>query len=212
MKIQGIIKGSNERGVKLDGKWYNYLNYANEGIPRPEEGTEVELEVRRGLIQKLKVLKTTSEISLAPRPPVLKGFTESVKTSYGDLYITVNTLEREPFEVLLRMEKSNHGVVANCEIIGRLISLVLRSGVNVEEIVEELQIINKASVLYSVGTSVSILDAVAQVLRKNFLRESGKELENSTHLEYCSNCDTQGSMAFQNGCSLCLSCGSTDCY
>lgn len=212
MKIQGIVEESNKRGVKLDGKWYNYLRYADEEILRPGEGMEVELEVRKGLIQKLKVLKTTPGISPARRPPVLKGFTESVKTSYGDLYITVNTLEGEPFEVLLRMDKSNYGVAANCEIIGRLISLVLRSGVSVEEIVEELQSINKASVLYSVGISVSILDAVTQVLGRDFLRKPRRELENSTHLEHCPSCNTKGSLAFQGSCSTCYSCGFTDCY
>jgi len=212
VKIQGIVEASNKRGVRLDGKWYNYLRYADEEIPRPEEGMEVELEVRRGLVRKLKVLETTPGISPARRPPILKGFTELVKTGYGNLYVTVNTLEGEPLEVLLRMGKSNYGVAANCETVGRLVSLALRSGISVGRIIEELQSINKPSVPYSGRIVISILDAVAQVLRRNFLRKSRKELENSTHLEHCLNCNMQGSLVFQGGCSVCYSCGFTECY
>ena len=208
MKIRGIIESSNERGLKLDGRWYKF--YTDEEIPRPEEGTEVEIEMRKGMIRKLNILKTITETRPAERPPILAGFTEVAETRYGNLYITINTLGGKPFEILMRMGKSSHWVASICETVGRLVSLALRGGISVKTIVEELQNIDKSSIAN--GVAVSIPRAVSQILIKNFLNEPRKESENLIYLEDCPNCNTERSIVFQGGCSTCHVCGFTDCY
>ncbi len=209
MKIQGIVEESNKRGVKLEGKWYDF--YKDEEIQRVERGTEVEIEMRKGMILKLNI-KTALEARPAGRPQTLEGFTEFAETSYGNLYVTINILEGKSFEILLHTSKSDHWVADYCEIIGKLVSLALGSGVSVKSIVEELQNNDKSLVSYSNGVAVPISQAVAQILSRNFVDEPRKEPENLIYFDDCPNCNTERSLVFQGGCSTCHSCGFTDCY
>ncbi|MER3446792.1 MAG: hypothetical protein C4291_08085 [Candidatus Dadabacteria bacterium] len=206
MKIRGVVEALNEREVKLGGKWYGIYT---EEIPKPKEGMEVEIETKRGMIRKLNVIKTMPEISPAERPRILEGFTELVETVWGDLYITVNTLEGKPFEILVRIAESDRGIGDTCGTIGRLVSLALRSGIGVKSILEELQGIDKSS---PNGVAASIPGAVAQILIRNFVDEHGKEPEDLVYFEDCPNCNKEGALVLQGGCSTCHSCGFTDCY
>lgn len=206
MRIRGIVEEANERGVKLGGKWYGLHT---EEIPKPQEGAEVEIETRKGMIRKLNIIETTTQINTAERPQVLEGFTEFVETMCGNLYVTVNTLGGKPFEILVRTGKSDYRLGATCEIIARLVSLALKSGTEVKSIAEELQCIDKSS---SNGMGASIPGAVAQILIRNFVDERMREPEDLIYFEDCPNCNTEGALIFQGGCSTCHSCGFTNCY
>ncbi|MGH7791143.1 MAG: adenosylcobalamin-dependent ribonucleoside-diphosphate reductase, partial [Thermodesulfobacteriota bacterium] len=48
------------------------------------------------------------EIKPLKRPQFLQGFTEAIKTGYGNLYVTVNTYEGRPFEVFVQIGKSGY--------------------------------------------------------------------------------------------------------
>lgn len=208
MRIRGIVEEADERGVKLGGKWYGLCT---EEIPRPKEGVEVEIETRKGVVRKLNIIETTAQrINTAERPQVLEGLTELVETTYGNLYVTVNTLEGKPFEILVRTGKSDRRLGATCEIIARLVSLALKNGTEVKSIAEELQCIDKS--FSSNGMGVSIPGAVAQILIRNFVDERRREPEDLIYFEDCPNCNTEGALIFQGGCSTCRSCGFTDCY
>ncbi|MGE5445974.1 MAG: hypothetical protein ACM3SR_15510 [Ignavibacteriales bacterium] len=207
MRIRGIVEEANERGVKLGGKWYGFHT---EEIPKPQEGAEVEIETRKGMIRKLNIIETTTQINTAERPQVLEGLTEFVETMCGNLCVTVNTLGGKPFEILVRTGKSDYRLGATCEIIARLVSLALKSGTEVKNIAEELQSIDKSS--SSDGMAASIPRAVAQILIRNFVDERRREPEDLIYFEDCPNCNTEGGLIFQGGCSTCHSCGFTDCY
>ncbi len=181
------------------------------------------------------------EVKPTKRPQFLKGFTEVIKTGYGNLYVTVNTYDNKPFEVFVQIGKSGYTTMADAEATGRLVSLALRSGISVKEVVEQLEGIGGSSPVFSEGKLVmSIPDAIATVLRKHFVGEK-KTLNDSdktetTPIEFKSAehqteelvtakqssrsgdvtleaCPDCGSraLAFESGCVTCRSCAYSKC-
>ncbi len=157
-------------------------------------------------------LHPENEIKPVKRPQMLEGFTEVIKTGYGSLYVTINTCEGKPFEVFIQIGKSGYSTMADAEAIGRLVSLSLRSGVNVKDVVEQLEGIGGASQVYSEGKLVmSIPDAIATILRKHFIDEAKVSKKASDiDLELCPDCHSR-SLAFESGCVTCRSCGYSKC-
>ena len=114
------------------------------------------------------------------RPWVLEGFTEAIKTGYGNLYVTVNSYEGKPFEVFVQIGKSGFTTMADAEATGRLISLSLRSGVDVRDVVEQLEAIGGSSPVFSGGRVImSVPDAIAKVLRSHFVENGRSDDENN---------------------------------
>lgn len=151
------------------------------------------------------------------RPAVLEGFTEVIKTGYGNLYVTVNTYQGKPFEVFVQIGKSGYTTMADGEAIGRLASLALRSGVSVEEVVDQLEGIGGALPIYVEGKLImSIPDAIATVLKKHFLTGKGATLADTkgprldVHLERCPDCGSR-TLVYEQGCMTCRNCGWTRC-
>jgi ribonucleoside-diphosphate reductase alpha chain len=155
------------------------------------------------------------EIKPLRRPQSLQGFTEAIKTGYGNLYVTVNTYEGRPFEVFVQIGKSGYTTMADAEAMGRLTSLALRSGISVKDVVEQLEGIGGASPVFSDGKLVmSIPDAIAAVLKKHFVAEENV-VEKKTRgididLERCPDCGSRA-LAFEQGCISCKSCGFSKC-
>jgi ribonucleoside-diphosphate reductase alpha chain len=154
------------------------------------------------------------------RPAVLTGLTEKVTTGYGNLYVTVNVKDGRPFEVFATIGKSGYTTMADTEAICRLISLSLRGGVPVAEIVRQLRGIGGSSQVYSDGSRIfSIPDAIAQVLGRHFCpaevsSETGKDSGRArppspVESEICPECAEP--MAFDSGCYHCASCGYSNC-
>lgn len=168
----------------------------------------------------MKSVETRAGISLpeikpVKRPQHLEGFTEAIKTGYGNLYVTVNRHEGRPFEVFVQIGKSGYTTMADAEAIGRLVSLALRSGINVKDVVEQLEGIGGASPVFSEGKLVmSIPDAIAAVLKKHFVSPDGNGIETKKavdiDLERCPDCGSR-SLAFEQGCINCKSCGFSKC-
>ncbi len=170
----------------------------------------------------------TQKESVRPvtRPQVLEGFTEAIKTGYGNLYVTVNTYEGKPFEVFVQIGKSGFTTMADAEATGRLISLSLRSGVDVRDVVEQLEAIGGSSPVFSGGRVImSVPDAIAKVLRSHFVTEKKTNDDGATietagvgeekvstdiMLEQCPDCGSRA-LAFESGCVTCRSCGFSKC-
>ncbi|MBN1932971.1 MAG: vitamin B12-dependent ribonucleotide reductase, partial [Desulfobacterales bacterium] len=101
------------------------------------------------------------------RPETLEGFTTKMKTGMGQLYVTVTEYQGQPFEVFATIGKSGRSTTAKTEAIGRLVSLAFRSGVKVENIVEQLKGIGGEHPVFQEGGLVlSIPDAISRVLEK----------------------------------------------
>ncbi len=83
---------------------------------------------------------SSEEVKPIKRPQCLQGFTEVIKTGYGNLYVTVNTIEERPVEVFVQIGKSGYSTMADAEATGRLVSLALRSRIAVEDVIEQLRV------------------------------------------------------------------------
>ncbi len=145
------------------------------------------------------------------RPQVLEGFTEKIKTGMGYLYVTVSEINHRPFEIFATIGKSGKSTMAKTEAIGRLISLALRSGVQVEEIVDQIKGIRGEHAVFQEGGLVySIPDAIAKVLEKRYLNDrTSQKSENGLKADACPECGQ--AVAFEEGCMTCHACGYTKC-
>lgn len=151
------------------------------------------------------------ERSPMERPDIVFGFTQKVRTGLGELYLTVNEVDGKPFEVFATIGRSGRSITAKAEAIGRLVSLALRSGVNVREIVKQLKGIGgEHPVFQKKGMLLSIPDAVSWVLENRYLQGTTPgRLSNSLSKSECPECS--GELVFQEGCFVCPSCGFTKC-
>src|SRR5215207_250232 len=46
-QIRGRVEQTNEKGLKVDGRWFNWSQFSRATV-RPDEGDDVELEIARG--------------------------------------------------------------------------------------------------------------------------------------------------------------------
>ena len=64
-QIRGRVEQTNEKGLKVDGRWFNYSQYSRSTV-RPQEGDDVELEIARGkFINDARILGEGAEHALS---------------------------------------------------------------------------------------------------------------------------------------------------
>ena len=104
----------------------------------------------------------------SPRPDSLSGVTQRVETGYGKLYVTINEDEQGlPFELFANIGHSGGYTNSFTEALAKVISTALRSGVDPEEIVDELQGTRSPKVAWDKGEQIqSIPDAIGTALRR----------------------------------------------
>ena len=164
------------------------------------------------------------------RPKDMKGVTERIRTGHGTMYITINFDEDKPFEVFTTLGKAGGCDSAQLEAISRLVSLALRSGIDMREIVEQLRGITCCPA-WDNGTLVrSAPDAVALALAGHANSESRPEemqegsqlkllpeskerpkwdLEGANPKSRCPDCTSL--LIYQEGCLMCAGCGWNKC-
>jgi ribonucleoside-diphosphate reductase alpha chain len=148
------------------------------------------------------------------RAKITKGVTECVNTGCGHLYVTVNSDNQGTFEVFALLGKAGGCAAAQLEAIGRLISLSIRVGVKVSDIVKHLRGIRCPSLAWEDGKSVlSCADAIASVLEKHIKSDNKPELEDyglaKNMAGQCPECSNM--LVFSEGCYHCPACGYTKC-
>jgi ribonucleoside-diphosphate reductase alpha chain len=129
-------------------------------------------------------------------------------TGCGNLYVTINRDESgRLFEVFTNIGKAGVCAQAQAEAIGRLVSLILRSGVDPRQIVKQLKGISCQSPVWSKNEKItSCADAIAKALEQ----ELGEVVEVAQGNEgACPDCG--GRVEFQEGCLVCVSCGFSKC-
>ena len=145
------------------------------------------------------------------RPEVVQGFTQKIQTGLGAMYLTVNEIDGKPFEVFATIGKSGRSITAKAEAIGRLVSLALRSGVEVRDIVAQIKGIGgEHPVFRGKGLLLSIPDAIAWVLERRYLKDEHRGSGVADIEEHrCPECDEP--LVFQEGCLICPACGFSRC-
>jgi ribonucleoside-diphosphate reductase alpha chain len=113
------------------------------------------------------------------RPPSLKGATRRLPSPLGDLYVTVNEDDSgRPFEVFATLGKAGGAAMADVEGIGRLISLALRSGIPMTDVIQQLRgIACDRAVGIGPNKVLSVPDAIAQALAQHMQEKLGVQQE-----------------------------------
>lgn len=142
------------------------------------------------------------------RQRVLNGQTIKMTLPQGNLYVTANrngdNIIRETFVTL---GKSGGDEKADAEALGRLISLFLQHGGDIQDVVHSLKGIQGRDVSWDNGQQLlSVPDAVAKALENM----TGNTVELESELKDCPECG-QSAIIFENGCHRCTSCGYSKC-
>ncbi|MGE5298021.1 MAG: adenosylcobalamin-dependent ribonucleoside-diphosphate reductase [Acidobacteriaceae bacterium] len=118
-----------------------------------------------------------TKITPRRRPDVMHGSTYKIVTAYGNLYVTVNEDEYGPFEVFSQLGKAGGFFGAQTEAICRMISLSLRSGIGIGDVIDQLKGIRGPDPVFHNGERIlSLPDAIANVL-ENHLKRGQTELK-----------------------------------
>jgi len=174
-------------------------------------GTQV---LTTGKVEKVEKVEGAG-LTPRKRSKITTGVTERVTTGCGYIYVTVNSDEQGIFEVFSHLGKSGGCASAQLEATCRLISLALRSGVDVAAVVRQLRGIRCPNIAWGEGKSIlSCADAIASVLEKHIGDDDNKpKLENyGLAKNLAGQCPDCGNLlAYQEGCFVCHSCGYTKC-
>ena len=164
------------------------------------------------------------------RPKVTRGITERVSTGCGYIYVTLNFDVHGVVEVFSTLGKAGGCAAAQLEAISRLISLSLRSGLDLSSVVKQLRGIRCPSIAWEQGHAItSCADAIASVLQK-YIKGDGGNSSDAQSSEVIADTETSqsgnsevvrstagqcpecgGPLIYQEGCNICLNCGFTKC-
>ncbi len=181
-------------------------------------------------IEKKERQKEDKPRKIIPRErcDVTYGVTEKITTGCGNLYITVNKDQEGLCEIFSTMGKAGGCASSQLEATSRMISLALRSGIDMESIIKQLKGIRCPAPAWTNGGMIlSCPDAIARVLEKHLssgcqqaqLFEAIPEQNKSQKLSkgvtisdvvgVCPDCGA--SLMFADGCMVCRACGYSKC-
>ena len=144
------------------------------------------------------------------RPEITKGITQKIKIGCGNLYVTVNYDSSGICEVFTNVGRAG-GCPSQSEATSRLVSMALRSGVDVQSIIEQLRGIRCHSTLRQKGLKVlSCPDAIGRVLERVVELRSGEaDTPSASSGSKCPECASP--LEHESGCVMCRSCGYSKC-
>ncbi len=173
------------------------------------------------------------------RPKDTFGVTRRIRTGEGTLYITINHDENGLCEIFTTIGKAGGNAAAQAEAISRLISLSLRSGMDVSEIIKQLKGISGPNPVWENGQLIlSTPDAIGKALEQHMKEmhdKSHQDLHELAHQEepqtkssgagfnmvepsngatsstmsICPECGS--TISHEGGCLLCRNCGYSKC-
>ena len=160
-----------------------------------------------------------------PRPDVTQGVTQKIKIGCGNLYVTVNYDKNGICEVFTNLGRAG-GCPSQSEATSRLVSMGLRSGLDVDVIIEQLRGIRCHSTIRRKDVKVlSCPDAIGRALetvakmQKTLAAGEGAACESveSNHdpitlqepVALCPECGEI--LEHEGGCNICRKCGYSKC-
>ncbi len=178
-----------------------------------------------------------SKVTPRKRGKFTVGRTEKLQTADGTLYITINQDEYGLCEVFTNIGKHGSDVASWSEAVGRLISLCLRSGVNLRSLVNQLRGITSNPIWQDGEQILSVPDAIGKAMARyleankeqfgdldlssepegistlmsNTIEDPQKDNNEFVKVEYvtCPDCGTR--VEHESGCVVCRSCGFSKC-
>lgn len=204
------------------------------GVTIYRDGSRSEQVLYVGDKKEEKIQKQEA-VTPRPRPEMTRGVTEKVVIGCGNLYITVNYDDEGICEVFTNLGRAG-GCPSQSEATSRLISTALRSGMDVNALIEQLKGIRCHSTLRQRANNKNIKvlscpDAIGRVLEKvvrmredqsrvaQYADEPIKPAPSSDNGADCAHpasaglpCPECGSeMEHEGGCVICRACGYSKC-
>ncbi len=179
----------------------------------------------------------SAKIAPRPRPEVTRGITEKVVIGCGNLYVTVNYDDEGICEVFANLGRAG-GCPSQSEATSRLISTALRSGLDVNAIIEQLKGIrchstlrqralnNNIKVLSCPDAIGKVLEKVARIKAEEDAKKAADGFEKPIEREEPAECACCGeperipsqpcpecaaAMEHEGGCVICRACGYSKC-
>lgn len=154
------------------------------------------------------------------RPDRTVGTTERITTGCGHLYVTINADEEGVCEIFTQLGKAGGCASSQLDSIGRLCSLALRSGVELEAIKKHLRGIRCPSPTWGKGGQVtSCADAIGIAIEHYLAMQNGEtdkvdKIEKNvnkqdTMIGACPDCGSP--VSHESGCVVCHYCGFSKC-
>ncbi len=211
------------------------LNVGVSGKEKGEGKAEAPKEIR---VEVPKMVPLPQPLKPRPRPDVITGRTQKIMTGYGAVYITINEDDQGLFEIFAQAGRGGGYTASFTEAVARLVSLCLRSGIPVDEIIDQLEGIRSPRIAYDHGEHIlSIPDAIAKTLKRHigarpvgvqpplgaFEELGGIETDNEIEKEArderalikaglnpeCPECGR--TLVYEEGCVRCHTCGYSEC-
>lgn len=211
------------------------------GVTIYRDGSKSQQVLNTGQTQKAREGDEAPHAGPTPRrrPSKVQGITEKVHTGHGNMYVTVNfDEEKTPFEVFSNLGKAGGCDSAQLEAISRLSSLALRSGIEPQDVIDQLRGITCCPAWNEGELVKSGPDAVALVLSRHLLEHETwpateapsvvgaqvplPQLEKNGNgnghangngkAAYSGKCaECNGTLVYQEGCVTCYGCGYNKC-
>jgi ribonucleoside-diphosphate reductase alpha chain len=145
------------------------------------------------------------------RTTIMKGETEKIKTTLGNLMLTINrNSSGQPGEVILNIGKSGADITAFSEALGRLISVSLQHGVSVKKLADQLKNIKGEDIIFHNGEKyTSIPDLIGKKIESSEISKEKVVEDKEAVLSLCPECSAR--LYRGEGCITCQSCGYSKC-
>jgi ribonucleoside-diphosphate reductase alpha chain len=203
LEVEGKKKA--EEGIK-EAVVRKEVKEKKKGFPEVKEENEV-IEKNKEEIKDVK-LKQRS------RPEVTHGMTKKYKIgNCGKLYVTVNSDENGICEVFINT--GEEGCTALTEAVGRLISVAIRSGIDIESVQKQVIGIRCITCIADKETHVlSCPDAMGKAI-EFYMNGSNKfdlsKTSGPRSIMICPEDGCGGIMEPEGGCYVCRNCGYSKC-
>lgn len=232
--VSKTVNFSNEATIEDVREAYNLAyKLGCKGLTIYRDGSRDSQVLSVGSQEKAEIVEIPDEKKSTPRirPELTMGITEKIRVGCGNLYITVNYDENGICEVFTNVGKAG-GCPSQSEATSRLISIGLRSGVDVKSIIEQLKGIRCHSTLRQRNNNkdiqvLSCPDGIARTIEKLMnknpnMKRNDSDAKDEVVYDECivepnakensSKCPECGStITHSDGCVICLSCGFSKC-
>lgn len=160
-------------------------------------------------IGKVKGKEEATAVIPRVRPDITTGVTEKVQIGCGKLYITANYDDQGICEVFTNTGRTG-GCPSQSEATSRLISIALRSGIDVASIVSQLKGIRCPSTIRQKGLKVlSCPDAIGRLIEKAANKQAPSSSTEELTAAACPECGKK--VEHEGGCVVCKNCGYSKC-
>ena len=181
---------------------------------------------KRDQVLTVSTNSTLVEKTTRDRPREMFGVTKRINTGHGIMYVTVNHDENNlPFEVFGLLGKAGGCDAAMLEAITRLSSLTLRSGIDPNLIVRQLNGITCCPIWDNGKKVTSIPDTIAlaisevitqginkQNIQPSLFSSNGHSTNGHDRFNTYDKCPECGEkLVYEEGCVKCYSCGISRC-